>query len=104
MTPAAQATHWNSAEHTATDLASMNVMLARLRAMAATLESLPAAPRPATFNSVERDGRHHRVVVSRAEPLLEGADLSVVAFFGLKSPTADAEVLARVDLELIEEL
>ncbi|MBK7862465.1 MAG: hypothetical protein IPJ65_28415 [Archangiaceae bacterium] len=94
---------WLAPEHNAVDLAHLNTMLARLRTVLAPPAAVPEGARPLFLNFVEPDGRGHRIVIARHEPLLQPATFSFVGFFGLKSATADGDELNRVDLQLIDE-
>ena len=83
------------------DLAALRGMLDRLREVLSQPEGLPDGPRPAILVLPERNGRSHRIAISRREELLAAGEFTIVGFFGEKRPAADLSVLEGVDLELI---
>jgi hypothetical protein len=84
--------------HTATDLAAIRTMAARLRGLLAE----PVGAR--IVESREPNGRQHRVVLGAAGRLGAGRDLGLVGFFAVKRAGLDHAPLTRTDDELIEEL
>jgi len=89
--------------HTATDLAAVRAMAARLRTLLAVPAALPDAPRPLIVEGREADGRQHRVVLSDVRRLAADRDLAFVGFFALKRAGLDHAALTRTDDELIAE-
>jgi hypothetical protein len=87
---------------TAEDLASIGVMAAQLRGL--LRQALPAGPRPLVVETLEPDGRQHRVVLCDEGRLRGAPEPGFVGFFATKRPGLDHAPLTLTDDELIREL
>lgn len=59
---------------------------------------------PVVHGLVEADGRHHRIIVIRAEPLKALTNLSIVGFFGQRRLDSESGAAASRDELLFEEM
>lgn len=88
-------------QHNTEDLAAMRLMAERLRSLLRQPEALPVEPRPLILYAPESSGGDHRIVISQADKLRLGNDLTVVGFFGRKVAGMDHTLLDEVDSELV---